>query len=316
MKDIINFGGFHIKPGEKASGFAPVYQAEANFPITIINGKNEGKTVVITAGIHGGEYPCLETAMELAQELDPLDISGQIIIIHPVNWEGFINRRAYVNPVDGKNINRLFPGNKNGTVSDKIAYTITTEYSDKADFYMDLHGGDICETLPPYVYYPGIGSANVIETSKKAASILNADFIVKSSATTGAYNSAGIRGIPSLLIECGGKGIWDNQTVAFYKNNVINILRLLGVIPGKVTIPEKQPYEITNAEYIDASNTGCWYPLVKLKDKVYKGQKIGIIKDVFGNIIEEIYANYDSIILFLTVSLAIKAGDPIITYGI
>lgn len=316
MNTTLNIGNFSVHPGEKKSGFAPIYQSDSSFPITIINGKASGKTIVITAGIHGGEYPCIETAIELAQELNPNNIAGRIIIIHPVNWEGFIQRRTYINPSDGKNINRLFPGNKEGTISDKIAYTITTEYSDKANFYLDLHGGDICETLPPYVYYPGIGPDKTIETAKKAAYILNADFIVKSSAKTGAYNSAGIRGIPSLLIECGGKGLWDKETVLFYKENVLNILKFLKIIPGDITIPQKKPYEITKAEYIDASHTGCWYPLVKLKDKVHKGQKIGIIKDVFGNIIEEIFAAFDSVILFLTVSLAIKVGDPIITYGI
>ncbi|MBP2650563.1 MAG: succinylglutamate desuccinylase [Firmicutes bacterium] len=316
MRKEITFGEITVKPGEKKSGFAPVYASDFSIPLTVINGIQAGKTVVITSGIHGGEYPCIETAIELAQEIDPLTVSGQLIILHPVNIQAFQARMSYIVPEDGKNINRLFPGDKMGTISDRIAYTITTEYSDRADFYIDLHGGDIHESLPPYVYYPGIADEKVVAQSKAAAEVLNADFIVKSSATTGAYNSAAIRGIPSLLIELGGKGLWNLEEVIFYKNNITNLLRHLHLLKGPVQIPRQKAYEITKAEYIDASESGCWYPSVNLKDTVRKGQKIGQIKDVFGNTKEEIFAAYDAVILFITVSLAINANDPIITYGI
>lgn len=316
MKENITFGEITVSPGEKKFGFAPVYESDFTMPITVINGSSEGKTVVITSGIHGGEYPCIETAIELAQELDPQRISGQLIILHPVNMQAFQARVSYVVPEDGKNINRLFPGDKTGTVSDRIAYTITTEYSDRADFYIDLHGGDIHENLPPYVYYPGIADDQVVLESKMAAEMLEVDFIVKSSATTGAYNSAALRGIPSLLIEIGGRGLWSPEEVLFYKKNIMNVLRYLQMLKEPVYIPSQKAYEITKAEYIDASESGCWYPLVQLKDRVKKSQKIGVIKDVFGNIREEIFAAYDAVILFVTVSLAINAKDPIITYGI
>lgn len=316
MKREIEFGGITVLPGEKMSGYAGVLDTNFKMPITVINGSKEGKTVVITSGIHGGEYPCIETAIELAQEIDSKQISGQLIIIHPVNTSAFWSRISYIVPEDGKNINRLFPGNENGTVSDKISYVITTEYQDRADFYIDIHGGDIHEQLPPYVYYPGIGNCDVVAKSRAAAEVLNTHYIVKSSAVTGAYNSCAIRGIPSLLIELGGRGLWNKEEVDFYKQNIINLLKFLGMLKGEIVLTEKKAYEITKAEYIDAKKSGCWYPAVGLEERVKKNQKIGVIKDVFGNVLEEVYAEYDSIILFITVSLAISAGEPIITYGI
>ena len=317
MKESINYGGLTVAAGEKKSGFAKVLDTDYKFPLTVINGSKEGKTLLITSGIHGGEYPCIEAAIELAQEIKPEKISGQIIIIHPVNISAYYARISYLLPEDGKNINRLFPGDPNGTLGDKIAYVLTTEYQDKADFYLDIHGGDIHENLPPYVYFPGIGdNKEALSYAEQATNFLNAKYKVKSSATTGAYNSAAIRGIPSLLIERGGRGLWSKEEVESYKYDIKNIMKFLEILPENPVIPVEAAIQITKAVYLDATVSGCWYPCVKLEEKVKKGQKIGEIKDIFGNILAEYYADFDSIILFMTVSLAISKDEPIITYGI
>ena len=194
---------------------------------------------------------------------------------------------------------------------------MTTEYQDKADFYLDIHGGDIHEYLPPYVYYPGIGdNKEVLTFAEQATNFLNAKYKVKSSSTTGAYNSAAIRGIPSLLLERGGRGLWSNDEVENYKEDIKNIMKFLNILPERPIPPIKTATQITRAVYLDATVSGCWYPCVKLEERVKKGEKIGEIKDVFGNLLAEYYAEFDSIILFMTVSLAISKDEPIITYGI
>ena len=317
MNKSITFGGFTVEPGTKKQGFAEILDTGYKFPITVINGSKEGKTLLITSGIHGGEYPCIETTIELAQEINPKDVSGQIVMIYPVNVSAYYERISYIMPEDGKNINRLFPGDKDGTLGDKIAYVLTNEYQDKSDFYIDMHGGDIHEYLPPYVYYPGIGeNKEALEYAEKASKVLNAKYRVKSSATTGAYNSCAIRGIPSLLVERGGRGLWSKEEVESYKEDIKNVMRFLEILPGGVKNTNVESTLITKAVYLDATETGCWYPAVELEEKVKAGQMIGEIKDFFGNTLAQYYAEFDSIILFVTVSLAIRKDDPIITYGI
>lgn len=319
-KESITFGGITAEPGEKASGFAEVLNTGCKFPLTVINGAKEGKTLLITAGIHGGEYPCIETAIELAQELKPEELSGQVVIIHPVNLKGFYDRAAYIFPEDEekKNLNRLFPGDPNGTIGDKVAYVLTTEYQEKSDFYIDMHGGDIPEVLPPYVYHPGIGDNKEVLSYADQASryVTNAKYNFRSVATTGAYNSCAIRGIPSILIERGGGGIWSREEVDNYKDDVINVMKFLKIVDGMPKEPSGNTIDVTKAVYLDATATGCWYPTVKLEEKVKKGQKIGEIKDVFGNLLAEYFAEFDSTVIFIGVSLAIKEGDAIITYGV
>lgn len=315
MKKEITYGELTVAPGEKKSGLAPVMDTAKKMPLTVINGAKEGKTILITSGIHGSEYPSIACAIDMAQAIEPKDVSGQIIILHPVNYDAFIQRRAYIVPEDGKNLNRQFPPDPNGTISQKMAYVLTEEYIKKADFHIDMHGGDVPENLPPYVYYAGIGDDEIVALNEAVANTLHVNFMVKSNAKSGMYNYSTIIGTPSILIETGSKGLWSQEEVDLYKLNIRNALRYLKVLPGDVVMPDKKGYIIKKAEYIDSNYDGCWYPEVKLEDQVEKGQLLGVIKDVFGNTLDEVYAEYDAIVVMITVSLAIAKGDSIITYG-
>ena len=130
------------KPGEKVSGYVHVIGAEFGIPVTLICGEKEGETVLISGGVHNAEYVGIQAAMQLADELDPKKIAGNIIVIRLMNRTGFEHRTMSLTYEDGKNLNRVFPGNPNGTLSDRIAYTVVTEFFQKADYYVDLHCGD------------------------------------------------------------------------------------------------------------------------------------------------------------------------------
>lgn len=316
MKENIEFGCISCAPGEKKQGMMTFANTGISSPMTLINGKEDGKVVLLTTGIHGGEYPSIESVLELAQELQPEDITGALVILHPVNVDGFLERVSGIYPKSGENLNRQYPGSREGTIGQRFACALTYDVIRKCDFMIDTHGGDLHEVLPPYVYYPGVGNQEVAEQSRQAALRVNAKYMVRSQCDSNAYHMCNHFGIPSLLLEMGGRGLWSVEEVKAYKENVLNLLRYLKVIPGEEKLPEKPAYVITNAEYIDAGHSGCWYPQVQLEEKVKKGQLLGVIKDFFGNVLEEVYAEFDAIILFYTVSLAIKAGDPIITYGI
>ena len=303
------------KKGTKVQDFINILDTDVKMPVTLINGEREGKTILITSGIHGAEYPAIKTAIELAKEINPSEVSGKIIIVHPVNLEGFEQRKAAIMPRDGKNLNRVFPGDLKGSISDKIAYVITHEFQDKADFYFDIHGGDVFEDLFPYVYYPGVASEEVIKISRDIAKTLNVKYMVKSSATTGSYNSAAIRGVPSILIERGSLGRCEAEDVNNYKKDMLNALAVLGVLDRKVEENKEEPKEIENVMYIDSEYKGCWTYFVKAGDLINKGQKIGEITDYFGNILCTYYAEFSGIMLYNTVSLAVDKGTSLVAYG-
>lgn len=315
MKKDLVIQNLRAERGSKVQGFVNIIDSDTKIPVTLINGSGEGKTILITAGIHACEYPGIQTATEIGKEIDPKDVNGNIIIVNIVNMQGFIKRSAAVVPEDNENLNRVFPGDKDKSIAHRIAYTLTHEFQDISDFYLDLHGGDLNESLTPYVYYPGVASDSVIEQSREVAEILNVEYMVKSSATTGAYNSAAIRGIPSILIERGGCGLCPQDLVKEYKSDVMRALQKLEVLDG-FEESDRTPHELDKRiAYIDSNNDGLWVPAVKKGEKVKKGQILGTIRDYFGNYIESYYADFDAVILYYTEALSVTKNSSLVAYA-
>ena len=250
--------------GKKISGF---WNIEGySIPTTIINGEKEGKVIAISSGIHNCEYVGIQSAIELSQELSPESISGTVIIFHPVNYSGFFKKIPTVMPEDNKNLNRAFPGEKTGTISDKIAYHFSKFLYPQLDFFIDVHGGDLYERATAFVYSPGIGDEETIRFSHEVAQYLAVPYRVRSSAKTGAYNSAAIQGVPSMLIERGGNGLWSNEEVQDYKKDILSILGYFNIIDYSINKNLLQK-EITTAKYISSEIDGFWYPTYKAGEK-------------------------------------------------
>lgn len=178
MSDTLKICGLTVERGQKLRTFLPVPDTKVKIPLTIINGCEDGPTLLITAGIHGGEYPGIAAAMELGRDIEPGDVFGTLIMLHPVNIQGFWARREMIVPEDGKNLNRVFPGDPLGTLSDKTAYLISSNFFPIADFYVDMHSGDIHESLHPYVYYPGQPTPEVERKSRAVARVLDMEYMV------------------------------------------------------------------------------------------------------------------------------------------
>lgn len=317
MKSAITFGGLTAAPGTKVSGWAPVLDTDYKLPVTVINGSGEGKTVLLTSSIHGCEYPSIEAVFRMAETLDPKEVQGQIVIINPVNVDAFLTRTPYIIPQDGKNLNRLFPGNPEGTLGDKIAYVLTEEYQKRVDFHIDTHGGDLPEAQDPYAYYPSVCEPEVARICQEATEyVLNAKYIIKSVSVNHAYNYAAVCGVPSVELEMGNNGSWSEAEVAAYMENIKNILRYLKVLPGEALKRIRPIAHITEGAYLEADVEGRWYACVTTDDEIRKGQKLGEIRDLFGKVLKEYYADKDGIVIMLCAALAVRQGDSIVTYGI
>lgn len=299
--------------GEKLLTTINIEGSKYEIPLTIINGKKEGKTILITSGVHGSEYDAIQTTIEMANEITPDEVSGKIIFIHLVNASAFYNLLPFVTAEDNKNMNRVFPGDTNGTFSDVLAHLITEEFQMKSDFYIDLHCGDLNEMVTPFVYYPGAADENVVSSSRNAANVLNMKYKVKSSSTTGAYSSCASKGVASLLLERGGYGILNKENVKEYKNDVYSLLAYFDVINKKYI--NYNPLDIEKVTYVGSDLFGFWYPLVNAGDIIKKNQMLGVIKDSFTNTLKEIKADHDGVVLYMTLSLAINKDSVLIAYA-
>lgn len=315
MSDTLNVCGLTIERGQKLRTSLPVPDTNVQIPITIINGCDDGPTLLITAGIHGGEYPGIAAAMELGRDVQPEDVHGLLIMMHPVNIQGFWARREMIVPEDGKNLNRVFPGSPVGTLADKTAYLISSNFFPIADFYVDMHSGDIHESLHPYVYYPGQPTEEVEKKSRSIAKVLDMEYMVRSLAKGGAYNYAASTGLPSILIERGGAGLCLHEDIEAYKDDVRNILRKLKMFSRPVKPRRHTPRDVEDIIYLEALETGCWLHHIHSGDFVEEGQELGRITNVFGETLTTYYAELTGVVLYVCPALSSPKGTVLVAYG-
>ena len=314
---IFQLGSFKVKPGERVSGFLSLGDGEFQLPVTILNGEEPGKTVLITAGIHAEEYVGIQAAIELADRLKTEKIAGTVVIVKVINREAFEKRSGSFGYEDGKNLNRVFPGNPKGTQMERLAWGIEKELFPVADYYIDLHSGDSYEQLAPYVYYAGQASEETVKVSREMAQQVDVPYMVCSTvAKGGCYNYAAYAyGIPSILIERGGMGAWTREESHSTRRDVRNILCHLGVYLGQKDYRIYYPLEVRDIIYQSASQNGLWYPNKMPGDMIRAGEVLGMVKDYQGHILEVAYGENDGVILYQTGSLQVEESGPMIAYG-
>ena len=162
------FCGMALAPGRKVRVPLPVPGAQPLETLCLC-GAAPGRTLVVTAGVHGCEYVGVQALRRLAVELDPAELSGNVILLPLANPTGFYAGAKQVVPEDGVNLNRAFPGDPAGTLSARLAYALETALYQAADFLADLHSGDCNEALYPLVFFPTAGTEAVNRAALTAA---------------------------------------------------------------------------------------------------------------------------------------------------
>lgn len=306
----LQVGDMIASSGTKTTGFLHVPNTRARMPLILINGIYEGPTLLITAGVHGGEYPPIEAAIRFANELDPAQVSGQVIVVSIVSLDSFHARQMFLVPDDGKNLNRQFPGKALGTVSERIAYTLMTEVASQADAWVDLHCGDIHEGLIPFVGYFEAEDPAVNAKTRGMMEVFGIEYVAKPGRLGGMTTAAAAAiGIPCLLAEAGHLAQLNEENTQILLDGCQNVARYFKILPGEA---KKHPLkEFTDWPWLRAEHTGCWYPAVKLGDRVDEGQVIGVIKDYFGKVMAEYRSPASGIVILLFASLAVNDGDPL-----
>lgn len=304
--------GETILQGSKKKIRIPVKDAEP-LNVLCICGTNPGKSLVLTAGVHGCEYVGVETLKNIFKKLEPEMLSGNVILLPLTNRGGFYDGAKQVVPQDGINLNRAFPGNEHGSLAYRIAYAVEQHLYPAADFLVDLHSGDCNETLYPLVFFSVVGKEDVNRESLEAAKRLTVPYRVRSEARNGLYSWAVQKGIPALLIERGGQGIWSKKEVDACTRDIEALLKHLCILTGDD--PDMEQTEIIETVYEEAEAFGFWYPEVSPNMPVFSGHLLGRLENEDGEIIQEIRAKFDGIVLYYTTALGVRKGDPLIAYG-
>ncbi len=303
-------------PGERTAARTTIHVAsvDVHLPVFLINGAHPGPTFVLTAGIHGGEYPCVEAAARLGRTLDPSALHGQVIIVPSANPIAFAARSIYITPIDGKNLNREFPGDPDGTFTQAWAAWLFDNVICQAEFYVDMHGGDMIEALVPFVSYNLTGDAQVDAHARKMAHVYGIRAVLVKDNPGGlagtTYAAAARAGIPALLSEAGGQGVWDEASVDILQSGVRRVMAAFDMYPP-LADPGEAPEVLAGWSWLRSDVDGLFYPTVQVGHHVEKGQDLGRVADIFGNTLQPLEAPVSGEILFLVTSLAMNTGDPL-----
>lgn len=318
-QDVLTVGEVVAYPGEKASGFIRVKGddggIDASIPVTLIRGQHPGPVLALIAGIHGCEYAPIIALQRLNRELDPATLSGTVILVLTAHRQSFLKRTMYYNPVDWQNLNRMFPGNPEGTMSQRIAHAITTQIIDQCDVLIDNHGGDANEDLAPFIFCAETGDQKTDESMRELIKVYGIPIVDKETVSKGSpprYTShtAAMKGKPAITIESGRLGIVREKDIVRIMKGSYNVMKHLDMLEGE---PEKIPdlQWIKESITVSSEHTGLFYPLVVSEEWVKKGQVVGRITDFFGQILQEVKAPVDGMVLYVVVTPPISKGETL-----
>ena len=318
--DGFTVGDITAPRGEQASGFLMVPKGMdegSEIPITIAHGASDGPVLALIAGTHGYEYPPITALQAVRAQIDPGALSGTIIMVHIANMPSFLGRTIYYSPADGKNLNRMYPGDPKGSISQRIADLLTTEVIDQADYLVDLHGGDGNEALRPFVYMPVTGDAAFDAKIEGLAVAFGLDHIVMD---TGPQHASGPslftdqtaleRGIPAITTETGQSGSNDAYWVALAEQGVWNVLRHLDMITED-EVPNTGITWLSDYKVINSPQSGIFRALTQDGSVVTEGAVLGVLLDFFGDELTTIRAPFSGVVNYVISTPPVSQGEPV-----
>jgi len=310
-----------VPKGKKKQGYLKISEKPAGthqIPITVINGVRNGPTLLVNGGEHGSEYNGPAACLRLMIELDPNEICGTVIIVPVVNTLAFESRWMHSNPVDYRDLTACYVpeipkgGSGHPLISYQVAQTFYKEVISKADYRLNLHGGDIEEDVLTSTMYRKIGDVTKDTEALSLCRNFGWEWIREGLPSSRSQATQSLHMPLTIGTEAGGMSRCQSDIVDKVVKGVINVMRYLGMLKGRPEIPPKA--RVYNPYHIYAKRGGLFISNVRAGDMVSAGDVIGVIKNLFGETLEEIIVPTDGVVHMVT-SPAIYEGDVVFEIG-
>jgi predicted deacylase len=299
--------------------------AGTDVPVIDLTGAADGPQLTVISGVHGCEYASMAGVRRWAAALDPARLRGRVRVVPVLNITGFRARAPFVVPEDGKNLNRCFPGNPDGTLAERLAHAAFTEFIRGADGLVDAHCGDMVEALEPFAMYEA-GSAE--GRAKALAEAYGLGYVMRQEpgpdrAVGGTTSAAAAAiGVAAITAEAGGCGLVEEDMVALHVRGLGRVLTAMGMADADANGAPAGAGEPAAAGYLGrflwlrCAQEGWWEPTVVAGEKVTEGQLLGRVHSIDGaESLEEIRSPADGVMIFLTSSPAVAADGLLLGLG-
>lgn len=309
-RSAFELGGVKILPGERRTVDLPVSTLSDHTPVTmsvhVIHGKSAGPTLCVSAGIHGDEVIGIEIVRRLLRSSNLRTLRGTLLVVPIVNTFGFLNHSRYL--PDRRDLNRCFPGSKEGSLASRLANMFLTEVVSRSDVGIDLHSAAIQRTNYPQARIsPGL--PRVLEL----AHAFGAPIIMQSALREGSLRSAAQDLDVDMLVYEAGEGLrFDEYSVRVGHAGILRVMRLLEMVSKRGISKPKTPSQYCpSSKWLRAPIGGLFRSYRTDGDLVRSGDIMGSVSDPFGEVETEVAAPFDGIIVGRAVMPVVNEGDAI-----
>jgi predicted deacylase len=294
-----------------AYGWLPV-------PITVIR-NGDGPTLVISAGVHGDEFEGQIAVANLARELDVAEIRGRLILLPMVNFPA-AEAGCRVSPLDGGNLNRLYPGDPRGTPSEMIAHYHEEVVLPLADYAVDLHSGGSSLIYPPTLLR---GPAHSPEEEAGLATLTEAFDLPyawvftggggRGSAARTAMGAANRKGVVNVMAELGGAECVTREVLRQTERGLRRILHALGMLPDYIPDRAQGTRALHALGSIYADGSGVFEPLKSIGEDVAENETVALIHhpETPGLKPDAVTSPYGGLVLAMRAIAQLRRGDAL-----
>ena len=312
----MNVLGVDVQPGTRhrlssqpLDDFAGMRMA---IPVWIAHGKQPGKVLCVTAGIHGDELNGIEIARRVFVGTDPEGLSGTLVVLPVLNRHGFLAGTRYMH--DRRDLNRSFPGAAKGSAAGMIAHSVFDSVICKSDALVDLHTAS-----DRRINLPQIRTDLASPAALDLARHFGVGVVLDGEGPPGSLrHSAMAGGVPAIIYEAGGVLILQADEIERGVTGVLNVMRHLGMIPA--VSAEKPPlavvYKKTKWLRVPPGAAGMFLTTCKPGDVVEKGQQLGEVIDPLSDATAAITSSSDGVIIGMVAPTVVYTGDALFHLGL
>ncbi len=322
-QEPLRVGPVEAVAADKATGHLSALMADGSvtrIPVSIVHGATPGPVLALIAGTHGTEYTPMLALQWVLRELDPAALRGSVIMVHMANPSAFYGRRLAKGDTD--DLNDRFPGDFDGTASERIAWALSQTVHQQATHLIDMHAGDGNEILDGYAYLIATGDSTLDAAARAMVLAYGMDRILIESAMhpnedrsrffTDSYALS--LGKPAFLPEFGGLMTTDPRHVDKHVAGVRSVMAHLGMLEGDVLAPA-DPVFFESSDTLHADHPGLWQPLATARQVVEEGALLGRITDAFGNTLQELRAPHRGEVLSVLGTPPVAKGESVVLLG-
>jgi len=292
---------------------------KVEMPLGVIKGEEDGPTLTITGGLMASEYCGIEAASRIYKQIEPDKLKGTLNIVPVVNLLSFRFRTPWlqlqnsVTPQDGKHMNQNFPGNSDGSATQRLANTLFNILK-KSDAHIDLRGGDLNESHLDHTI-TSITGKKIDDKCEELAKVFGHRFLLRRPSTnsqgTLIYETVKV-GVPSIISES-GLGYREQpleENIQLHVRGILNVMKHIKMISGSLVKPAYQKY-ISDGARVKAPESGIFHAHLDQGELVKENQYLGKITDLKGDVLAEIKSPIDGIIHEMLPNRLVYQGDTV-----